>query len=215
MTTKRTFARSLVLSLLAMLGMALATPCVAQDDADEEGIVYSIAADGKVNIRQSPSANSPIVGELLTGGAGAHVDALNSSGIWYKVTYGDVTGYVNALYVSGNRNDERVPNAKSKRTMYYVVIGSYSSLESIKKARYNMPDGIDCSPVFKGVKNGKIVYRMCTGVHANLANARNEVKQLKDVFMFTPWIWTSKGQAECVERPIGYDGKPVSITPDD
>ena len=37
--------------------------------------------------------------------------------------------------MSGDRNGDRVPNAKAKRTVYYVVIGSYESLEAVKKAR--------------------------------------------------------------------------------
>lgn len=216
MNIKSIIPKGLLMSLVVALAAIYAAPVGAQEYDDmDENIVYSVAADGKVNIRQRPSADAPIVGQLLTGGAGAFVDALNSSGIWYKVTYGDITGYVNALYVSGDRNADRVPNAKAKRTVYYVVIGSYESLEAVKKARYSMPDGIDCSPIFKGVKNGKTVYRMCSGVHDNIAAAKTEVAQLKDVFGFNPWIWTSKGQAECVDRPIGYNGKPVSITPDD
>ncbi len=213
MKLKSIFSKGLLMSLVALAAI-YATPCRAQDNDDmDENIVYSVAADGKVNIRQSPSAEAPIVGELLTGGAGAFVDALNSSGIWYKVTYGDITGYVNALYVSGDRDGERVPNANAKRTVYYVVIGSYFDLDEMKKARFNMPDGIDCSPAFKAKKNGKTVYRMCSGVHYTRHEAVQEVEQLKDVFGFTPWIWTSHGQAECVERPIGYNGKPVDITP--
>ena len=214
MTIKRIFLKSLMLSLVVVLGAMYAVPCSGQDVADEDyDLIYSIAADGVVNIRQSPSADAPVLGQLVTGGAGAHVDALNSSGIWYKVTYGDITGYVNALYVSGDRDAERVPNANAKRTVYYVVIGSYFDLDEMKKARFSMPDGIDCSPAFKAKKNGKTVYRMCSGVHYTRHEAVQEVEQLKDVFGFTPWIWTSHGQAECVERPIGYDGKPVDITP--
>lgn len=211
MKVMRFFPRGLVLGLMVVFGACYVAPCYGQD-ADEDGIVYSVAADGKLNIRQSPSANSPIVGQLFTGGAGAQV--LNASGIWYKVQSGDVVGYVNALYVSANRNDERVPNANASRTVYYVVIGSYNSLDAVTKARYNMPDAIDCSPIFLGKKSGKNVYRMCTGVYYTREQAQREVDLLKSTFGFTPWIWKSNGQAQCVDRPIGNDGNPVRITPE-
>ena len=211
MMVKSFFCRGFVFSLMVALSACFVVPCYGQE-AEEEGIVYSVAADGRLNIRQSPSADAPIVGHLLTGGAGAKL--LSESGIWYKVQSGDVVGYVNALYVSANRDDERVPNANASRTVYYVVIGSYSTLEAVTKARYSMPDAIDCSPIFLGKKNGKNVYRMCTGVYYTREGAQREVDLLKSTFGFTPWIWKSNGQAQCVDRPIGYDGNPVRITPE-
>lgn len=211
MVEKKFLMRGLLVGLMVALGACIVVPCYGQE-TEEDGIVYSVAADGKLNIRQSPSASSPIVGQLFTGGAGAQV--LSASGIWYKVQSGDVVGYVNALYVSANRDDERVPNANMSRTVYYVVIGSYSSLDAVTKARYNMPDAIDCSPIFLGKKNGKNVYRMCTGMYYTPEQAQREVDLLKSTFGFTPWIWKSNGQAQCVDRPIGYDGNPVRITPE-
>ena len=212
MTLDNFLSRGLLFGLIIALAATFATPCFGQEP-DEEGIVYSIAADGKLNIRETPSAQAPIIGQLITGGEGARV--LSTQGIWYKVLKGDVVGFVNALYVSARPDAERVPNANERRTTYYVVIGSYSSLDAIAKARYNMPDAIDSSPVFLGEKNGTKVYRMCSGFHYDRKAALREVELLKSTFGFTPWIWKSNGHAKCVDRPIGNDGNPVSITPDD
>ena len=214
MTLKSIFSKGLLMSLIALLVAIYFTPVLAQDYDDlDDDLVYSIAACGKVSIHQSPSADSPVVGELLTGGAGATLDDFDSNGIWYEVTYGDITGYVNALCVSGDRNDERVPNNNANRTTYYVVVNSYDSLEALKADRGNKPDGIDCSPAFKGEKDGKTVYNLCVGIYYNRKEAVKGAKELKEFFDFDTWVWESKGQAECVERPIGYNGKPVRITP--
>ena len=83
----------------------------------------------------------------------------------------------------------------------------------MKAARYYMPDAIDGSPVFLGKKDGKTTYRMCSGMYYSRDEAQREVNTLKEFFGFTPWIWKSKGQAQCVDRPIGNDGLPVRITP--
>jgi hypothetical protein len=56
---------------------------------------YLVAVDS-ANIRQSPSAQAPVVGEARRG---ARLDALVMRGTWLKIRYGDVTGWVSLKLV--------------------------------------------------------------------------------------------------------------------
>lgn len=181
-------------------------------EMDEETMIYSVSDDGTLNIRQSPSANSPIVGKLITGGKGARL--IETYGSWYKVQFGDVTGFVNSRYASTQPDASLVATPSDSRTIYYVVIGSYSSLASAKAARNYLPDGIDCSPIFIGYKDGKTYYRVCSGMYYSKTAAKEEVDMLSSYYSLSPWIWPSSGSAQCADRPLGYNGTPVSITPE-
>ena len=181
-------------------------------EMDEETMIYSVSDDGTLNIRQSPSANSPIVGELITGGEGARL--IETYGSWYKVQYGEVTGFVNSQYASTQPDASLVSAPSDSRTIYYVVIGSYGSFASAKSARDGLPDGFDCCPIFIGKKDGKTYYRICSGMYYTQAGAKEEVASVNSYYHFEPWIWPSNGPAQCADRPIGYDGTPVQITPE-
>ena len=183
-----------------------------QEEVKSETLIYSVSADGTLNIRRDPSARSPIVGVLTTGGEGARL--LETLGDWYKVQYGDVVGYVNARYASTQPGADRVGAPADTRTVYYVVIGSYSSLAAAKSARNNIAaDWIDCSPIFMGYANGQPVYRICAGIYYSKANAKEYMEHLNSFYGYNAWIWPNQGNAQCVDRPNGYDDKPVAITP--
>ena len=65
-------------------------------DSPNKTFVYSISDDGFLNIRETPSDKSEILGVLITGGDGAEL--LDNSSKWYKVKKGDVIGYVYSKY---------------------------------------------------------------------------------------------------------------------
>ena len=122
------------------------------------------------------------------------------------------TGNAVSTETVGGMDEVKMPR-KPLRTVYYVVIGSYSSVEEARKARYYMPDAIDASPLFRATSKGKVVYRMCTGIYYSKAKAQAEVRDLKKYMSIDAWIWANKGQAYCADRPIGNNEEPANITP--
>lgn len=101
--------------------------------------------------------------------------------------------------------------------VYYVVIGSYSSLQNAIKARndlmYLSPEWLSPPPIFSDVVKGKDVYRLCQGIFRRKENAKEHVSFIKEELGIDAWIWKSNGQATCVDHPIDDGGKPVDINP--
>ena len=184
-------------------------PVVEESIPSSATLVFSTSSDGFVNIRQAPSAKSAILGSLYTGGDGAAL--LSVHGDWMKVRYGNVEGYVKSRYVTISQASGT--SSGSSRPVYYVVIASHENLSNAKAFREQLPDGLDCSPMFSGVAKGKVVYRMCSGIYYSKAQAQREANDLKSFYGINAWIWKSDGQAPCVDRPLGYEGGPVNITP--
>lgn len=88
-------------------------------------LVYAISSDGFVNVRQSQSSSSPILGELLVLHHGiGHGVKRGQEGKWTLVSVGDVTGWCYSKYLgeqswySGNGN--RVLIANKPNTPIYV-----------------------------------------------------------------------------------------------
>lgn len=104
-------------------------------------------------------------------------------------------------------------------TVYYVVIGSYSSLQNAIEARnslmYRTPDWFPPPPIFSAVAKGKDVYRLCSGIFKRKDKAKEQVSSYKNNLGINAWIWKNKGLATCVDRPIDYDGRPVDINPEE
>ena len=72
--------RFLILLLLVAVGSLSVLHVEAQKAAGK--LVYSVATDGYVNVRQAPSAKSEVIGVLATGRKGAVL--LSSKGTWWK-----------------------------------------------------------------------------------------------------------------------------------
>ena len=66
------------------------TPNASEQEREAPQSTYVVAVD-KANIRESPSTESPVIGEATRG---TEVRALVLRGSWVKVTHGDVTGWV-------------------------------------------------------------------------------------------------------------------------
>ena len=189
---------------------AVSQPIVQQEEPAAITHVYSTSSDGFLNIRQAPSAKSAILGCLYTGGDGAIL--LSVHGSWLKVKYGNIVGYVKSSYTNTVRENVGAVT-QSAPTIYYVVIASHESLSNSKAYRRNLPTGLDCSPIFSGVANGKTVYRICSAIYYSKSQAERDVQELKDLLGITAWVWKSNGQAPCVDRPVGNDGAPANISP--
>ena len=98
---------------------------VSPDAPEIFTLVYAISSDGFVNVRQSQSSSSPILGEVLTPlhGLGNGVKR-GKSGKWTLVSVGKVTGWCYSKYLgeqnwySGHGN--RVLIANKPNTPIYV-----------------------------------------------------------------------------------------------
>ena len=183
--------------------------------------VYSDASDGFTNIRQEPSSKSKIVGGLVNNGPGAKLLERGNNG-WYKVDFNGIVGYVSSSIVAvgdedgplnqrnKNKNTSKPKTASnSQQKVYYVVMGSWPSMEKAKKYYEYVPDALDMGRIYKTTVNGKPVYRMAIECYSNKQQAQKMVRNIKETFDRDVWIWESQGLGQCVYCPIGYDGNPT------
>ena len=91
---------------------------------------------------------------------------------------------------------------KSQRTIYYIVCGSYSSLDKAIKQSEMMSEVVFYH-VYKATVNGKAVYRLCCQCYYNESDAKKDLNGIFEGFKGDAWwIWPSKGIAKCVYRPL-------------
>ena len=107
-------------------------------------LVYSVATDGYVNVRQAPSARSEVIGVLATGRKGAVLKS--SKGTWWKVSVDNVTGYVNSKYVQLGTKPVVVKNLPE---FHYEVVATCKTMKEVKDFFYYCPDALDGSPVYR------------------------------------------------------------------
>ena len=185
---------------------------VAATPTPQHPVVVSIADDGFLNIREMPMASSKIVGRLITGGEGA--EYLGSTSNWINVRYKGVEGYVNGKYARIQGLEEqsmRVKGAKGK--VYYVVIGSYESIDEAKKSTEVLPDALDGSNIYRTTAKGKTVYRLCAGCYYKRKDAQSQVDGINEYLGREAWVWESDGVAPCVYQGIAPSGELTPMGP--
>ena len=97
--------------------------------------------------------------------------------------------------------DAQAKTKKQPRTVYYIVCGSYSSLDKAIKHSEEMSEVVFYS-VYKATVKGKTVYRLCCECYYNKADAQKDLDGFFSSFKNDNWwIWPSKGLAKCVYRP--------------
>lgn len=106
---------------------------------------------------------------------------------------------------------------RGRRTFYYVVNGSYSSLAEAREYNRNCPDFQECW-IYKARANGKTVYRMCEACFTSRSKAQAYIRELQSNSVYgaryaNAWIWPSNGLAQCVEGPPDYSGERSSLPP--
>ncbi|MBO4850210.1 MAG: SH3 domain-containing protein [Prevotella sp.] len=180
--------------------------------------VYSAANDGYTNIRKEPSVNAKVVGGLVNNGPGAKLLEKTSNG-WYKVDLNGVVGYVSSKIVAiGDEDGPYTPipkknvkdaSANTKQKVYYVVMGSWSSLEKAKSYYQYAPEALEIGRIYKTSANGKPVYRIAIACYKSRENAQKKVGSIKKLLGRDAWIWESQGLGQCVYCPKGYDGEPT------
>jgi len=115
---------------------------------------------------------------------------------------------------AGNNQQRR-----STQTIYYVVIGSFNSLQEAQDFNNNAPYDTVFGSIYTAKVNGRTVYRVCTDCFYSKQKAQTEVNNYKKWmneagrYGAQAWIWSNRGLARCVERGMGNDGNYFSITP--
>lgn len=94
------------------------------------------------------------------------------------------------------------------RTVYYVVMGSYNTLEAAKASLRDVPDGFE-TPIYEAKANGRTVYRHCISCSYSKGKAQADARFVKDHYLRDAWVWPSRGLAKCVYCPIGLSGDRV------
>ena len=90
---------------------------------------------------------------------------------------------------------------KKARNVYYIVRGSYTSLNAAIKQSEQMSEVV-FYPVYKTKANGKTVYRLCCACYYSREDAQKDLDGIFSGFKGDDWwIWQSKGLATCVYRP--------------
>ena len=171
-----------------------------------EQLVYSVATDGFVYVRELPNADSETIGVLATNRKGAKL--ISNQGTWWKVRIDTVVGYVNSKYVKLSDTPVKISGLPK---VYYVVLESHSTLDSAQMYNYYCPDGMECW-IYKCTAKGKTVYRVCDGCFSTRSKAQmiiNERRSLYDDgwnYYTNAWIWENEGLGDCVYCPPIYEG---------
>lgn len=106
-----------------------------------------------------------------------------------------------ALVVMGS-SSAQAKNKQKTRTVYYIVCGSYSSLDKAIKQSEQLSEVL-FYPVYKTTVKGKTVYRLCCECYYNIEDAKKDLDGFLSGFKSDEWwIWPSKGLAKCVYRPF-------------
>lgn len=102
--------------------------------------------------------------------------------------------------------DAQAKTKKQPRTVYYIVCGSYSSLDKAIKYSEEMSE-VMFYEVFKTTVKGKTVYRVCCDCYYSKDDAQKDLDGFYSGFKGSDWwIWPSKGLAKCVYRPYSPKG---------
>lgn len=103
--------------------------------------------------------------------------------------------------------DELAPlkDCPKSTTLYYVVGGSYSSLENAKQHNTNCPDGLEGSVLETTVK-GKKAYRVALGCYRSKAEAQKSAREKNDLYGTSFWVWPCKGRARVAHYGVSLRG---------
>ena len=119
------------------------------------------------------------------------------------------TGFATNLIPYGT--ETMIPQAGPKK-VYYVVLGSFNSLQDAKKFNYNTPDGLECN-IYRVKVGRKTVYRACCNVFKTSKEAHETARQIQKYYSINAWVWPSNGLATCVYHETGLNGEPLPLSP--
>ena len=95
---------------------------------------------------------------------------------------------------------------KKARTVYYIVCGSYPTLDEAIEHAEEMSEVLSYQ-VYKTTVDGVAAYRLCCQCYYSKADAQKDLNGIFSSFKGDDWwIWPSKGLAKCVYRPLSPKG---------
>lgn len=103
-------------------------------------------------------------------------------------------------------------NQMQTRKIYYVVLGSFKTLQEAKRFNYNAPDGLECN-IYKTKVKGKTVYRACCNVFKTANQAHECAREIQKYYGINAWVWPSEGVANCVIQETALSGEPIPVKP--
>ncbi|MBR5169880.1 MAG: SPOR domain-containing protein [Muribaculaceae bacterium] len=197
------------------------------DDISQQPMCYS--GNNRANIRKLSYAIIALLLAVLAGG-GYYFYNMNKQQeedyqkklIAVSITRNSITklgkARLNSIKQTNKENSLQSQQQSIKApAVYYVVIGSYSSLQNAIKGRdelmYISPEWLSPPPIFTDVAKGKVVYRLCSGIFERIDKAKERASFIKEELDIDAWIWKSNGLATCVDRPIDESDRPVNINP--
>ncbi|MCQ2289586.1 MAG: hypothetical protein MJZ74_10890 [Muribaculaceae bacterium] len=106
---------------------------------------------------------------------------------------------------------------KSSKTIYYVVVGSFTDYNKAVFFANNAPCDVEHGNVYKTTVNGKTYYRVCDSCYYSKARAQKRAREIKNDTSFETidaWVWANQGLAKCVCQVMGSDGTYWSTRPE-
>lgn len=86
------------------------TESTKAEAAKEEKVILTAKVDNSLNIRKKPDENADVVGKLFRGCTG---EVISEKGDWYKISSGDIAGWVNKEYVlTGEKAEQYLEEVK-------------------------------------------------------------------------------------------------------
>ena len=120
----------------------------------------------------------------------------------YKVVWGAIDKF------KSNGKNEVTTEKSSTQKVYYVVLGSYNTLEEAQAYNSVCPDWMECW-IYKCTSNGKTVYRTCYACFSTRQKAQTAINKwhsdMYDGRFDNAWIWENNGLGNCVFCPDNYE----------
>lgn len=120
--------------------------------------------------------------------------------------------YVMIMLLAAVATCQAAGNSNAKQTLYYIVLGSYQSLDNAKQHNVNCPDGLESSIVKVTVK-GKTLYRAVTNCYFSKAKATQMARDINEHYNINAWVWPSNQRPHIVVKGTALSGDPIDLKP--
>ena len=103
-----------------------------------------------------------------------------------------------AFNAQGKGSNAGATAPASSKSYYYVVVGSFTSLNDAKYCNNNAPGDVEWNGVYVATANGRTVYRVCDGCYTSKSSAQSHANEIKRIYGINAWVWPNKGKARRV-----------------
>lgn len=119
-----------------------------------------------------------------------------------------------ALCVTDNEDPLTIPirHIAPSTTVYYIVGGSFSSIDEARKYNATCPDGLE-GTVIECRVNGKKMYRVAVSCYASKADAQKQVEIINALYNRGFWVCANKGLAPVAVYGVSLAGRLIWLSP--